>query len=182
MNPSDKLLFQKYLDASSRYFEWGSGGSTYLAAMKPNIKSITSIESDTQWFRAVNDAVKGKSHVKIVLVDLHCDPNNWGRPGSSCSENEQKRYSSQILYSNPDLILIDGRYRIACCLKCFSTISDDCVVLFDDFLTRPHYNVVLTYFDVIEKTTDNCMVVLKKKTGQVAPTDEFIRKYELDPQ
>lgn len=62
-----------------------------------------------------------------------------------------------------DLVLIDGRFRVACCLKCYNVISNDCLIIFDDFLKRPQYNIVLNYFDIIEKTKDNNMVLLKKK-------------------
>ena len=40
------------------------------------------------------------------------------------SEEEQKEI---------DLVFIDGRFRIACCLKCFDIISDNCYIAFDDF-------------------------------------------------
>jgi hypothetical protein len=77
-----------------------------------------------------------------------------------------------------DLVLIDGRFRVACCLKCYNVISNDCLIIFDDFLKRPQYNIVLNYFDIIEKTKDNNMVLLKKKDNIVIP-QELIEKYEL---
>jgi hypothetical protein len=77
-----------------------------------------------------------------------------------------------------DLVLIDGRFRVACCLKCYNVISNDCLIIFDDFLKRPQYNIVLNYFDIIEKTKDNNMVLLKKKDNMVIP-QELIEKYEL---
>ena len=36
----DVPMFYKYLDKSTSYFEFGSGGSTYQAALRNNIKSI----------------------------------------------------------------------------------------------------------------------------------------------
>ena len=67
-----------------------------------------------------------------------------------------------------DLVFIDGRFRVACCLKCYNK----CVIAFDDFLNREHY------FDIVEKTEDNRMVILKKKKNKVVP-EELIEKYEL---
>lgn len=52
------------------------------------------------------------------------------------------------------------------------------MIAFDDFLPRPHYNIVLEYFDIVEKTTDNRMVILKKKKNVDIPK-ELIEKYEL---
>ena len=77
-----------------------------------------------------------------------------------------------------DIILIDGRFRVACCLKCYNIINENCVIAFDDFLNRSQYHIVLKYFDILEKTKDNRMVILKKKKNMIVP-EEIIRKYEL---
>jgi len=74
--------------------------------------------------------------------------------------------------------LIDGRFRVACCLKCFDAIRDDCLIAFDDFLDRRQYHIVLNYYEIVEKTSDNRMVILKKKGGPVDPA--LIAKYEMD--
>ena len=52
------------------------------------------------------------------------------------------------------------------------------VIAFDDFLNRSFYHIVLEYFDIVEKTKDNSMVILKKKIN-VNITQEVIDKYEL---
>ena len=78
-----------------------------------------------------------------------------------------------------DLILIDGRFRVACCLKCYDIINDSCFIAFDDFLNRSHYHIVLDYFDIVERTRDKRMVILKKKRNVIVPK-ELIKKYELD--
>ena len=77
-----------------------------------------------------------------------------------------------------DLVFIDGRFRVACCLKCYDIIKDSCRIVFDDFLNRPQYHIVLDYFDIVEKTQDNIMVILKKKKNINIPK-EIIDKYEL---
>ena len=79
-----------------------------------------------------------------------------------------------------DLLLIDGRFRVACCLKCYDIINDECFIAFDDFLCRPYYHIVLDYFDIVEQnTTDDRMVILKKKKNVIVPK-ELLEKYELD--
>ena len=37
-------MFYKYLNNTSVYFEYGSGGSTYQASTRKNIKKIYSVE------------------------------------------------------------------------------------------------------------------------------------------
>ena len=76
-------------------------------------------------------------------------------------------------------VALDGRFRVACCLKCFDIIHPNCLIVFDDFLDRPQYHVVLDYYDVVEKTTDNRMVILRKKKHKNSIPTELISKYEL---
>ncbi|MAO75600.1 MAG: hypothetical protein CL699_04770, partial [Chloroflexi bacterium] len=42
----------------------------------------------------------------------------------------------------PDVVLIDGRFRVACFLKSLLHAPPNTVILFDDYINRPHYHVV----------------------------------------
>jgi hypothetical protein len=179
--PNDKQLFYKYLDKATNYFEFGSGGSTYQAALRTNIVSIHSIESDFAWYTRMVSLLGDNPHVKLIYNEIDAKANTWGHPGPASTKEQKMRYSEQIRMldtSGLDLILIDGRFRVACCLKSFDVISDDCLIAFDDFLNRPVYHVVLEYYNIIEQTRDNRMIILKKKAGVVVP-NELILKYEL---
>ncbi len=103
----------------------------------------------------------------------------YGRPGPGSTADECIAYSDAI-YATPkdvDLVLIDGRFRVACALKCFLHVGSDCVVAFDDYLDRPHYHVVGQFYETID-TRHKRMVILKKRA--VAPPDaDLIRRYEL---
>ena len=178
---NDLIMFYKYLDISKNYFEFGSGGSTYQASLKDNIKHITSIESDKEWFNKLNNNIKNKSKINYILIDLKCKNNNFGHPSNDCPKSLLTTYSDQILNNslNLDLILIDGRFRVACALKCYNIISNDCKIIFDDFLNRPSYHIILDYYKIIEKTQDEKMVILKKIPNKIIPYD-LILKYQTD--
>ena len=188
MNPSfaknDLLMFNKYLNNTKNYFEFGSGGSTYQASIKNNIKLIISVESDKEWHSIIKNNVK-HSNFHYKFIDLKCNPKNWGYPSDLCDKKIYKDYSNVISNIRKetanllDLILIDGRFRVACALKCHSVINDNCKIIFDDFLNRKQYHIVLNYYDIIDKTIDNRMVVLKKKKNKVP--DDIIKKYENIP-
>tara|TARA_B110000211_G_scaffold18825_1_gene19581 strand:+ start:5057 stop:5413 length:357 start_codon:yes stop_codon:yes gene_type:complete len=111
-------------------------------------------------------------------------PNNWGNPGKNATNIQKINYSNHMRklskeeQDSIDLVFIDGRFRVACCLKCYDIIKDTCLIAFDDFLNRTQYHIVLEYFDIIEKTKDNIMVILKKKRNVTIPK-ELINKYEL---
>lgn len=182
---NDLVMFYKYLDKAKNYLEFGSGGSTYQASIKQNIKLIISVESDKDWYTIIKNNIKHPNfHYKFI--DLKCKPKNWGYPSDLCDKSIYKDYSNAISHkirketaNSLDLILIDGRFRVACALKCHSLINDNCKIIFDDFLNRKDYHIVLNYYEIINKTKDNRMVILKKKINKV-PND-IIKKYENIP-
>ena len=179
----DHAMFENYLHKAHNYFEYGSGGSTYHAAMSGNIKKVYSVESDREWFDELKNMLKNNSKVTYLFVDLKSKPNDWGNPGEGSSEEDWKKYSGQFPQLNEterktvDMILIDGRFRVACCLKCFEGMSPNCTIAFDDFLNRPKYHVILDFFDIIDSTRNNRMVMLRKKNVK-GPSRELIQKYE----
>lgn len=183
LSKNDKNLFYKYLDITNVYFEYGSGGSTYQASIRKNIKNIYSVESDSTWQKKLTQIIKNPN-INYIYNEMDTQQNTWGHPGKNATNIQQINYSNQITnlskeeQDSIDLVLIDGRFRVACCLKCYDIIKDNCQVVFDDFLNRPHYHIVLEYFDIIEKTHDNRMVILRKKKNVNIPK-KLIEKYEL---
>jgi hypothetical protein len=180
---NDKDMFYKYLLNATNYFEYGSGGSTVQASLRNNILNIYSVESDKSWYNKIKKINK-KSDLNYIYIEMATLPNTYGHPGLNSTSDQKINYSEQILLlekqklDNIDFILIDGRFRVACCLKSLSVIKDECIIAFDDFLNRLEYHIVLDYCDIIDKTADNRMVILKKKVGVEIPRD-LISKYEL---
>lgn len=182
LSKNDIPMFHKYLDKAEVYFEYGSGGSTYQASMKNNIKKIYSVESDKEW---QNKLMKfNNNKITFLYNEMDTRPNTWGGPGENATNIQKINYSDKIRTLNDEekskinLVLIDGRFRVACCLKCFDVVKDDCFIAFDDFFNRPHYHIVLNYFDLVEKTSDNIMAILRKKKNVSIPQD-LVEKYEL---
>ena len=184
LSEEDEKMFYRYLDKASVYFEYGSGGSTYQASIRDNIKKIYSVESDIEWQSKLKYGTIQNSNVTYIFNEMNTLPNTWGYPGKNATDIQKKNYSNQIRNlskeekASIDLVFIDGRFRVACCLKCYEIIKDDCLIAFDDFLYRPQYHIVLNYFDIIEKTKDTRMVILKKKKNITIPL-EVIENYEL---
>jgi hypothetical protein len=181
---NDKEMFYRYLSKATTYFEYGSGGSTYQASLRKNLVKIYSVESDLVWHTKLKKIINNSS-VKFIFSEMDTKQNTYGNPGPNSSREDWIKYSSQICNLDSedskviDFILIDGRFRVACCLKCFDLINSECFIAFDDFLNRPYYHIVLDYYDIIEQTADNRMVILKKKSNISVPR-EVIEKYELD--
>ena len=183
LEKNDLEMFYKYLKDINVYFEYGSGGSTYQASILNNIKKIFTVESDIEWLIKLVQTIT-TPNINYIFNEMDTQPKNWGYPGKNATDLQKKNYSNQITklskkeQESIDLVFIDGRFRVACCLKCYDIIKDNCLIVFDDFLTRQDYDIVLEYFDIIEKTEDERMVILKKKKN-VTISKELIEKYEL---
>jgi hypothetical protein len=184
LEKNDEQMFYKYLDKTKVYFEYGSGGSTYQASIRNNIIKIYSVESDINWQNILQTHIK-TNNVIYIFNEMDTRPNTWGNPGPNSTHIQHINYSNHMKYlskdeqQNIDLVFIDGRFRVACCLKSFDIINSDCLIAFDDFLDRPQYHIVLDYYDIIEKTIDNRMVILQKKKCVNFIPEELIQKYEL---
>ena len=132
------------------------------------------------WYNKVKNMETKK--FKYFFVDMNTQPNSLGYPGKLSTKKNRISYSDCINklsideVKKIDLILIDGRYRVACALKCHGVITNECLIAFDDFLNRDNYKVVLDYFDIIQKTKDNRMAILRKKNKKVPKN--LIEKYE----
>ena len=180
---NDKKMFYSFLEKASVYFEYGSGGSTYQASLRDNIKKIYTVESDKHWQYILKNKITNPN-INYIFNEMDAQPNNWGNPGKNATLEQRLNYSSHLGKLSKDeqklidLILIDGRFRVACCLKAHGLISDKCLIAFDDFLDREiYYHEVLNYYDILANTEDKCMVILTKKINTNVPAD-IIKKYE----
>jgi hypothetical protein len=134
--------------AARTILEYGSGGSTVIAAMSG--ARIFSVESDPDWARNVETwlAAKGlKDKVTLHLADI--GPTKlWGRPKKIRLVHLPRylRYPSSVWlradFQHPDVILIDGRFRVACFLEAMTRIRRPTRLLFDDYVRRQNYHVV----------------------------------------
>lgn len=179
--PDDQIEYYKQvISKCNNYMEFGSGGSTIYASNNITGKGL-SFESDEEWYNNIKNNIINKNY-QVIYIDIESEKDNWGYPGNKCNVDKQKLYSTKfkeyISDLHPDVILIDGRYRVSCALQIHSYISDNCRVLFDDFLNRNHYHIVLEYYDIV--TNVNNMVELKKKNNIIP--NEVMDKYILVPQ
>ncbi|MBX8570483.1 peptide-binding protein [Pseudomonas cichorii] len=139
-------LRKVYADASV-ILEYGSGGSTIIAAKMPN-KSVISVENDAQWANDMQAYIAShtfESRPVIYPVNVG-ETGKWARPKNARAWKRFHTYPLKVwdepFFQQPDVILIDGRFRIACFVTAYLRVSKPTIVLFDDYSDRPHYHVV----------------------------------------
>ena len=127
--------------------EYGSGGSTALAASMPG-KTIWSVESDRDWVAGLSDWFRQNpqpSQVNLRHADIG-PTTKWGRPSGNNHHAKFHHYPLDIWdepgFAAPDTVLIDGRFRAACFLAVVFRTPRPVTVYFDDYVGRPAYAVV----------------------------------------
>ncbi|HEX8542325.1 MAG TPA: tetratricopeptide repeat protein [Pseudomonas sp.] len=141
------VYLRKIYSEASVILEYGSGGSTIIAARMPG-KSVISVENDAQWARDMQGWIAGatlSSTPVIYPIDVG-ETGVWARPKNARAWKKFHTYPLKVwdepFFEQPDVILIDGRFRIACFVTAYLRASKPMIVLFDDYLDRPHYHVV----------------------------------------
>lgn len=142
------LVRESYAQAQV-ILEYGSGGSTWLAASLPD-RFVISVESDRDW--AINLQMEiDQAHLPSPALVWHVDigsTGSWGRPVSDEGWYKYHHYPlsvwSEPFFRHPDLVLIDGRFRAACLVATAIRIEKPVTVLFDDYVDRPAYHEVET--------------------------------------
>ncbi|ARE40523.1 hypothetical protein RGUI_2382 [Rhodovulum sp. P5] len=166
--PDLKRLKDAYADAAS-ILEYGSGGSTIIAAELG--KKVRSVESDKGWTALLNahlDSAFPDADARVIHSDIG-RTGKWGKPVNRKAMENFYRYPLAIWdapdFTHPDVILIDGRFRVACFCTAVMRIERPTLVLFDDFVVREKYHTVEALAKPVERLER--MAVFELEPGMV---------------
>ncbi|MFG1417586.1 glycosyltransferase family 2 protein [Xanthobacter sp. V0B-10] len=153
MSDPEREMFQRALEGVENFLEFGAGGSTALAA-RTGVKRIVSVESDVQWL----DLLAQRPEIAAVdFTALHIDigpTGAWGMPSDPAAAPKWPAYYQAVwnkLSWQPDLVLVDGRFRVACTLATILNCAPETRIVIHDFWNRPQYHVVLRHLDTLER-------------------------------
>ena len=136
---------QSLLSRSHVYLEYGCGGSTLMAATDPK-RVVISVDSHPEWINKVRAAVaqSAQETATIHLLTAQLGPVvQWGYPAT------HRRFRSWHSYPlmpwqfcersvlQPDLVFIDGRFRVASFCASYLAAEPGTRILFDDYTVRP---------------------------------------------
>src|SRR5262249_5283017 len=105
-------------------------------------------------------------------------------------EPTKRRLESFSKYSDfpdktllPDLILIDGRFRVACALKAIKTLRNysDWTLIVDDYVGRSYYSVI-ERFAKLDRIVDLMAIFVKLPQVDDNQLIQTIKQYEHDPR
>jgi hypothetical protein len=130
--------------AAHAILEYGSGGSTVLAAKIG--RPVISVESDKAWAdRLAAHLGPISENARIHYADIG-PTGAWGVPLKMAEFRKFHTYALSVWdrpdFQEPDLVLIDGRFRAACLVAVMLRAKRPTTVLFDDYAKRRYYHGV----------------------------------------
>ena len=153
--------------------EYGSGGSTVLAASLG--KRVFAVESDGDWAKATGAWI-AEHHPEALARVVHCDigpTGEWGKPFGPERMADFYRYPLEIWddpdFRHPDVILVDGRFRVACFCAALLRVERETLLLFDDYAGRPDYHQVERLVRPARQV--DRMAVFELSPGRVPPAE-----------
>ncbi len=152
-------LFDSLTGRSEHYLEFGCGGSTYSASRRVRA-SVVSVDSSTGWLEKVGAACAGpECPVKPTMLHVDIGPTGaWGVPTDAGTRGRwpdyyESAWSISGTYES-DLVLVDGRFRVACFVKTLMNCRPDAVIMMHDFASRAHYHAVTRVAREIARADD----------------------------
>ena len=134
---------------SKKVVEFGSGGSTILLAEVSS--ELISIESDKRFATLVNERLailRYQSHAFVKYANIG-PTKSFGQPFMFLKPIFKYRYKNYVKifdslesYFQPDIVFVDGRFRVYCSIRACQEIKNDFLLIIDDYFDRPEYHEI----------------------------------------
>jgi hypothetical protein len=193
MDPEGLAMFEASLRNARTYLEYGAGGSTVMAARMG--KTGFSVEGDRHYCRDVRRKLAGQPH-KIELTYADIGPTKmWGHlrrtrqtPKSVAAWTHYVRRPFERHNGDfYDLVLVDGRFRVACALHAIAEAARRGAsfrLLLDDYDDpkdrRPHYKVVEDYVPLVRMAGRMAVFDVTPDTLLKTPDEAVLNAAVLD--
>jgi hypothetical protein len=180
--------FERMLENCRFYLEYGSGGSTIRAARME--KPFISVETDRFYLKAVHKKIGTLSRGQHLLyADIGPIGPQYGAPlFKTPTDLRLEKWTSYVSLpwrhlepgALPDLVMIDGRFRVAAALiSCAHLIdSPESRIAVDDYVGRPHYQSIEQHAQLV--CTYEHMAVFKPPSRNSPQLQEAIHKFSAD--
>lgn len=161
--------------------EYGSGGSTVLGAELG--KRVFSVESDKNWAQMMRDwfaANPATGEVDIIWSDIG-PTKEWGHPVDERGWKRFARYPLEVWdldeFEHPDVVLVDGRFRVGCALAAAYRITRPVTLYFDDYVNRARFHEVEEFIGAPVEIAGRMARFEMKPTP--VPPDRLLRVVQL---
>lgn len=188
MTDGEVAVLRECFSKAASLVEFGSGGSTLLAVRSPSLRRIWSVESDPAWIAKLRDeadiaGAESSGRLQLRHADIGA-VGEFGFPRDEAMRDAWPRYYESIWDDaaaiETDLVLVDGRFRVACALEAVARCRPHAVLLFHDFWNRTPYHPVLAFTDWLG-SCDSLAILRRKPSFDQAQYEAVRREYRQQP-
>ncbi len=156
----DDHLFKNEVKKTKVYAEYGCGASTIWVSNNSGCQ-IFSVDSSKVWIDRVRENCKNAQIAKLHHADLD-EVGSWGRPRSYDKLENFEDYTDWIWTQSlsPDLVLVDGRFRVCCFLTSVINAQAGTRIIFDDYTNRRHYHIVEKFLKPVRTSGRQALFVV----------------------
>ena len=138
--------------------EFGSGTSTFFA-LSCGVRRLVSVESDPAWLARLRDDPRcAEAEASGRLMLLHADigrVRDRGYPINDRRKDIGTTYASApwpVCDHRADVVLVDGRFRVACALTAALESGAGTMILIHDYSNRPFYHVIEDHLPMVTQS------------------------------
>jgi hypothetical protein len=135
-------LFITNINSAKIYGEYGCGTSTIYVALNSDA-TILSVDTSQDWINSVSNKLSGRGEIKLHYANVGV-VGEWGTPINYKNYSNFNEYTDWIWKQDlsPDIVLIDGRFRVCCFLTSLLFAKEGTKLIFDDYTNREYYHIV----------------------------------------
>jgi hypothetical protein len=130
------------LDGEARVFEYGSGASTVWLGNRS--KEVHSVEHHADFAKVMRRVLaQAGLNDKVMLLEIAAEASSdpitrSGRKGENHVDYTAYSQAIKEVGGLFDVVVVDGRARVACCMACLPYLAPGGLIVFDD-AQRPRY-------------------------------------------
>lgn len=157
-------LFKEIIEKVKVYGEYGCGKSTnwVLANTSANVLAV---DTSDEWVNKVrSENIENNNRLNIHFSNLG-EVGEWGYPESYDKTSSFSDYTDFLWrqIERPDIVLIDGRFRVCCFLTTLKFATEGTKIIFDDYVNRPKYHIVEKYIPRMREFGCQCLFIVPRK-------------------
>ena len=144
------------------YAEYGIGKSTNWVLKKTPAK-VLAVDTSFEWVKEVKK--NNSENLNIHYSDCG-EVGAWGTPNDYSKRANFSDYTDYIWKQadKPNVVLVDGRFRVCCFLTSLKYADEGTQIIFDDYTNRPHYHIVEKYVTREREDGRQCLFIVPKNS------------------
>ena len=174
-------LFKETVQDAQVYGEYGLGKSTKWV-LDNTAAQVIAVDSSADWVAQVqHENADHKARLDIKYIDVG-RVGGWGRPLGYENRDAFQEYTDHLWQQSakPNVVLIDGRFRVCCFLTVLKFADPGTKILFDDYTDRPYYHLVEKYVPRLKTCGRQCLFEVPPKSDiDLDALDQDIHAFRL---